>query len=315
MTTQTPCTQCSKGGAFPIPVYHTVGPCPFAVTAAPITPLPSAVPAQTGPLMHVPRLLQVAFSLEMARKRRGNIIVTGPSGTGKSVIAEHLSEGQTFTYIDCAAYTTKEDFGGERELSEVNGHVVTTFTRSRVVDALERPGVLFFDEFNRATDELRNILLPLMDETRAFKNPASQVYHIRHDENLFIMAMNKGFEYSGTHAIDPAFISRSRTVSIGYPEPRVEAQIVQTRWPIDPDTMGDLIRFANTVRERKAADHPEWPAIGTRELVQIAEAITLGVNPEDAVELTVLQNLDTVGGVNSTYVQVRQALVFTGGNA
>ena len=299
------CKLCS--GPFK-PEYHldTNGMCPFTMAPVVYTEAVNAVPEPQDAYFSIPDSYRWAFNIEMARKRHGNILVTGPSGCGKTEIAKFLSTNPTV--INCAAMTTAAQWGGERSLVEQNGVVVTTFTPSRFVMALERSGEIILDEFNRVPDAIRNLLLALMDGQRTFENPITHQLHFRHDECMIIMTANIGYEYSGTMAIDPAFISRSRRVTMDYPSQAEEVRIVQSRHPIDAATLSTLIRFANNIRSKKA-EHPTFPNVGTRDILDIAEAISLGAPLEMAMALSVMANVDTTGGVSSTYAEIQSIWV------
>src|SRR5206468_6861104 len=110
------------------------------------------------------KMLQIAFK---AAETPANILILGPSGTGKSVLAREIHKrspqrDHAFVTVNCPSLS--------KELleSELFGHVKGSFTGA-VADALGKVaaaegGTLFLDEIGELPIEIQPKLLRLLQE-------------------------------------------------------------------------------------------------------------------------------------------------------
>lgn len=251
----------------------------------------------------VPPELQALWSAAVvgATKRpAGNFLFIGPSGSGKTDGAEELAAGSglDFTKTDAASMTDPEAWFGTREIVVQDGVAVTDYKPSTFIESIQRPGVTFIDEINRCRDEGRNILIPVLDHTRAVLNPLTgEVVH-RHPQNFIVMAGNVGLQFTGTAAIDPAFWNRATVVEFDYLSEATERKVVQDASGCDDGTAYVLARFAKDSRDRAASDE-EFPAISTRELITTAQHVADGLQRDLAVKFDILNHVSAEGATAS----------------
>lgn len=251
----------------------------------------------------IPPELQALWSavvIGATKRPAGNLLFIGPSGSGKTDGAEELAaaSGLDFTKADAASMTDPEAWFGTREIVVQDGVPVTDYRPSAFIESIQRPGVTFIDEINRCRDEGRNILIPVLDHTRAVMNPLTGEIVHRHPQNFIIMAGNVGLQFTGTSAIDPAFWNRATVVEFDYLSETTERKVVQDASGCDDDTAYVLARFAKDSRDRAANDE-EFPAISTRQLITAAQHTADGLHRDLAVKYDILLHVSKEGSTAS----------------
>ncbi len=236
-----------------------------------------------------------------------NLIFFGPSGSGKTEGARHLADlvGLPFTKVDAASMTDPEAWFGTREVVVEAGVPVTKYIPSAFIQSLQQPGVTFIDEMNRVDDEHRNVILPLTDGTGAVTNPLTGEVITRHRHNFIIMAGNRGLQFTGTSAVDPAFTTRALTEEFGYVDEQDEVRIVSQATGCDEATARILAKFAADSRA-KALIEPDFQPISTREVIAAAE-LASGDNPMDrdlAVKYAIINAASPEGGSASVRTEL-----------
>lgn len=236
-----------------------------------------------------------------------NLIFFGPSGSGKTRAAKHLAEliNLPFTKVDAASHPDPESWFGTREVIVEQGQSVTKYVPSALVEALQRAGVVFVDEMNRVDDEHRNVWLPLTDGTGFVTNPLTGEVIQRHPHCFIIMAGNRGMQFTGTSAVDPAFTSRSYIVEFEYLDEETERRIIQEATGCDPDTAYVFAKFAWETRQKALGSlDGDFPTVSTREAIMAARAVARGLSRDLAAKYAVMNASSADGGQSS----VRQEL-------
>lgn len=228
-----------------------------------------------------------------------NVLLRGPSGTGKSTGAEWLAAELALPYckVDAASVVEPTDWYGTRELvADAAGGTRTIVQSSAFVGAIQRRGLLFIDEINRtAASRNLNPLLGLLDTTHSVTDPLTGQPLRRHPECLIVMAANIGFGYIATEALDPALTSRAIHVPFATPDRPAEYTIVRSVSQCDHTTADRLTRFAEDARDRATNPDAGLPAISTRDLIKAATLTAHGMSLADAFQLAVLQANDNDG--------------------
>lgn len=226
-----------------------------------------------------------------------NLMFVGPSGSGKTDGARYLAAlvGLEFTKVDSSSMTDPESWFGTRELVVEDGVAVTDYRPSAFVEALQRPGVLLLDEINRVRDEHRNVLIPVLDHTRAVMNPLTGEVVNRHPQCFIIMSGNIGLHFTGTNAIDPAFMTRSLTVEFDYMPEAAEVKVTVDASGCDEESAAVFVRFATETRMKAKTDE-EFVPVSTREVIEMGRLVADGLNRDLAVKFTVLNAASSEGG-------------------
>lgn len=268
------------------------------------------------PEYRMPKEMKAVWDATVRRAPYGNILLQGPKGSGKTEGPRALAAMEAdmpFTKVDAASMLTPGDWLGAPELIVKDGVAVTHFMESEFARALTQRGCILIDEVNRVRDEMRQILIPILDATRQMTNPfTGQVIH-RHPECVIVMTGNIGMQYTGTSAIDPAFTDRSRIVEVAYVEPEIEVEIILGKVPGTPkETAALLVRYATEVRAKADTD-PDWPPLSTRQLLAMAEDMQNGLDLQTVVKISYLNSLSREGGTGSTRQQAEVLWTGIGG--
>lgn len=234
-----------------------------------------------------------------------NLIFFGPKGSGKTEAAAYLADvvGLNLTKADAASMNDPESWFGTREIVVEDGVSVTQYHPSDFVNALQQPGVLFIDEMNRTTDEHRNIILPITDGTGRVTNPLTGELIIRHPHCFIVMSGNRGLQYTGAYAVDPAFTSRAHVVEFDYLALDDEVKVAVQETGVDEETAQIFSRFALETRTRAQNDE-DFPAVSTREVIMASRLAYLGMSRDLAVKFTIFNAASAEGGTQS----IRQEL-------
>jgi MoxR-like ATPase len=235
-----------------------------------------------------------------------NLIFVGPSGSGKTEGARYLANiaGLDFTKVDAASMTDPEAWFGTRELVVEQGVSVTRYQPSLFIEAVQRPGVVLIDEINRIRDSDRNILIPILDHTREVLNPLTGTIVKRHQRCFIIMSANVGLAFTGTNAIDPAFMNRALTIEFTYLDPEQETAVAVEASGADRQDVARLVRFANETRE-KAAQDADFYVVSTRSVIEASRLIAAGLSTDLAVEFVIFNAASNEGGRHSMRQQLK----------
>lgn len=234
-----------------------------------------------------------------------NLVFFGPSGSGKTEGAKHLAElsDLPFLKVDAASMTDPESWFGTREIITEGGVPVTKYVPSALVQHVQKPGVTFIDEVTRVDDQHRNVLLPLTDGTGRVTNPLTGEQVVRHPHNFIIMAGNRGLQFTGTSAVDPAFTTRALTVEFDYIGEAAEQKVAIEETGCDDTTALVFSKFATETRN-KARNDPDFPPISTREVIAACRLAAGGMNRDLAAKFAILNAASAEGGSAS----IRQEL-------
>jgi MoxR-like ATPase len=250
----------------------------------------------------MPDLLELERVLAIGAQKRpaANVIFVGPSGSGKTDGARDFAArvGLPFVKVDAASMTDPEAWFGTREIIVSDGVAVTEYRPSTFVEWVQKPCVLLIDEVSRVRDEHRNVLLPLIDHTRAVMNPLTGGVVHRHPMCFIIMAGNIGINFTGTNAIDPAFWSRSRVVEFDYLDAVSETRVVVEASGCSDEDAQVFIRFANETRAKAKMDD-QYSPISTRELIEMGRDVADGMTRDLAVKFNALNACSGEGGSSS----------------
>lgn len=194
-----------------------------------------------------------------------NILLDGPQGCGKTVLARAIADGlgMTFVFFNCGAVVEASDFLVSIQVrASASGAPVTDFVKTDVLLALEdaadhpeRRYLVFLDELNRCQESARNALMPALDSTRRVFHPIDNTFIPIPDNVQFIAAVNRGREFSGTFGIDAAQLDRFAPLQMTYPPPPAELDILARRHPrISAANLEIIVAVADAIRHA-----PELP--------------------------------------------------------
>ena len=251
---------------------------------------------------------QVLYSFATGK----NVLLTGPSGSGKSELA----------YIACKALSVHLEAFNMGAMSEPRTSLIgnthfdsekgTWFDQSRFAKTVQNDsGVVLLDEVTRSEPGAFNILLPLMDRQGYLPLDESEDGQvIQRGENVaFIATANVGMEYTGTMAMDKALKDRfAVTIDMEFPPVSNEIEILTGR--CEGLTQADASRLVGIAdRQRELARDGEFiELISTRMLLETGEQVAAGVPFRTACKFCIENQFSGEGGDASDRTKIRQII-------
>ncbi|MBC8073276.1 MAG: MoxR family ATPase [Deltaproteobacteria bacterium] len=201
----------------------------------------------------------VAKKLQVLLQSGLNILLDGPQGCGKTVLARSIaaSLGLEFVFFNCGAVVDASDFFATIQVrASASGSPVTDFVKTEVLEAVEaatahpeQRWLVFLDELNRCQESARNALMPALDSTRRVFHPIENRFVAIPDNLQFIAAVNRGREFSGTFGIDAAQLDRFAPLQMDYPPPAEEVKILMHRHDeLAVKLVEDVVACADAIR-------------------------------------------------------------------
>lgn len=229
---------------------------------------------------------------EQAYRRKVPVMLTGPTGCGKTRLVEHMGSllGRPVVTISCHDDLTSADLVGRFMVT--GGDVV--WTDGPLTRAVKTGAICYLDEVVEARHDSLAILHSLTDHRRALYLDRADEVVVAPDEFMLVCSYNPAYR-SSLKELKPSFRQRFATLPMGYlPAPR-EADVIVAEVGVERAVAERLVRCANAIRTADAAFHFEPPS--TRVLVTAAQLIIAGAGERDAAEACILAPLSTDGAI------------------
>jgi len=287
---------------------HADAPYPSLQAEAP-APAPEAeAPPAVDPTYRLPETVAAYLDHWAGVIRDGGRVTaraTGPAGCGKTEAGVQVAArlGLPVVTMDCSLVRDAvEWFGGRTLLSGSVAWEDSTFARRLQGGRC----VVILDEVNRASGEVANALLPLLDR-RGRASIADRPTPLQAGPSIVWWAtQNVGAEYTGTGRLDRALDDRlSRTFEFRPLPERDEAALLVERTGIDEDSALRLAAVSAATR-RANLSRP----LSTRALLAAAEDLQ-AVGPR-SLAATVLAAYCPEGGTSSERATVASLLTGQG---
>jgi len=218
-------------------------------------------------------------ALYMAAGAGNNLLLAGPSGTGKTMLARQMTEEFGRALYKIVGRESMQDvnmlgtFVSRRDgvIEWVDGPLSKAFRAA----ANGEPTVMFIDELTRIPTKHQNVLIEAInqydDEHYVLENLDLGETLVAPTENLtFIAACNLGQE--GTSVIPEALKDRFHFVYVDYPPAEIEAEILKEAG-MPEEFVAPVIEFAQDTR-RQANDMLLEMPVSTRTLVSVSRNYT-----------------------------------------
>lgn len=240
---------------------------------------------------HVDRLHR---ALERRRKgERGAVMVTGPSGTAKTLLVRRFADsvGLPLIIISGGKVRTADDWFGGLKQDHATGRFTFKYNPFGAALKLGTECIVLLDEANRAeTPQALNAVLSLLDDTKEVWSPDANEWFTLPDGMLVCVTANVGAEYVATQPMDAAVVQRFGTgIRLAYPTETVEVGILTDVVDgLDKDVATTLVRMANQQRGLKddMMQFPSGTGVSTRMLVDIGVDYLTSHDARESVDAT-----------------------------
>jgi len=224
------------------------------------------------------------------------LLLKGPTGCGKSRLVEHMAArlGRPLITVACHDDTSAVDLLGRWLLR--GGE--TVWQDGPVTRAVREGAILYLDEVAEARPDVIVVLHPLTDHRRELTLDRRDERLRASDEFMLVVSFNPGYQ-RGLKELKPSTRQRFVSVSMAYPTPEVEKEVLLGETGADPATCTRLTALGAKLRQLDALGLAEMPS--TRLLVDAAKLIQSGLPPRLACHVAIVEAL-------SDDAEIRQAL-------
>ncbi|MDI9615313.1 MoxR family ATPase [Methanothermobacter sp.] len=241
---------------------------------------------------------EILITLFLALELGKPILVEGPPGTGKTMLARKAAEalGREFFRIQCYEGITFEQIVGEwnyqkqllsLERSRISGSPEDVFSEEYFIKRPllsafinEKPSLLLIDEIDKADEEVESFLLQALGEKQITVNDLG-TFDLRNDIMVFLTSNSQRNLLDETR-------DRCLYIHIDYPDPEREMEIVRAHVPSAPATLvQETVMLINRIRELGVIKKPsiratvDWlrtlMALGKEHIDRETAEETLGV--------------------------------------
>ncbi|MET7767461.1 CbbQ/NirQ/NorQ/GpvN family protein [Nocardia sp. NPDC005366] len=239
---------------------------------------------------------------EKAFQRRIPVMLTGPTGCGKTRFVEHMGRllGRPVVTISCHDDLTSSDLVGRFLVS--GGDVV--WNDGPLTRAVKNGAICYLDEVVEARHDSLAILHSLSDHRRALYLDRADEIVIAPDTFMLVCSYNPAYR-SSLKDLKPSFRQRFVTLAMNYLDPDREADVVVAETGVALAVAQRLVRCATTIREADEVFHFEPPS--TRVLVTTAHLIAAGATELDAATACILAPLSSDGAINDGLREIAAA--------
>jgi MoxR-like ATPase len=240
--------------------------------------------------------------LEHAFRRRLPVMLTGPTGCGKTRLVEHLGArlDRPVVTISCHDDLTSSDLVGRFLVS--GGDVV--WQDGPLTRAVRQGAICYLDEVVEARHDSLAILHSLTDHRRTlFLDRTGEAVRAP-DDFMLVCSYNPAYR-STLKELKPSFRQRFVSVALDYLPADREVEVLVAETGVDKDAATRLVRCASAIRGADEVFHLEPPS--TRTLVTAAHLVAAGVAEMDAAEVCVLGPLSSDGAVSTALREVAAA--------
>ena len=246
--------------------------------------------------------------------RGKNILMTGPTGCGKTLAAQSLVKSlkrPDYYFNLGATQDARATLIGNTHFNKENG---TFFSESAFVKAIKTPNaIILLDELSRAHPEAANILMTVLDAGQRYlrldEAEGSPIIKVANGVT-FIATANVGGEYTATRVMDRALMDRFVQIEMDLLDKENELALLKFKFPeADEYSLNALAEIADTTRQLIKTDASKISTIvSTRVNVEAAGLIYDGFTLFEAANIAILPYFSNDGGLDSERVFMTQLL-------
>lgn len=221
-----------------------------------------------------------------------NILLKGPTGSGKTKLAETLSAtfSQPMHSINCSVDLDAEALLGYKTIHDVDGKQTIQFVEGPVIQAMKKGHLLYIDEINMAKPETLPILNGVLDYRKTITNPfTGEVIKAKKGFGV-IAAINEG--YVGTVPLNEALKNRFVMIDVPYIHGETLKDVIDGQSKLkDPLMIEKFVTLSTDIITQVQNGHMAEEAASIRALLDTCD-LAVYLPAKRAVERGIVGKLD-----------------------
>jgi nitric oxide reductase NorQ protein len=223
---------------------------------------------------------------EHAFKNKIPFLLKGPTGTGKSRFIEFMANklGKKLITIACHEETSSTDLIGRYIIKGTEA----VWIDGPLTKAIKEGAIIYLDEIAEARPDVIVAIHSLTDHRRElFIDKLGETVKA-HTNFMLVASFNPGYQ-RGFKELKPSTKQRFVALSFGYPDEKIETEILVNESNVDKTTAKKLVSIGNKIRNLTELGLTETAS--TRLLVDAAKLIRSGLPKRLSVHVAVVEPL------------------------
>ncbi|HLR60888.1 MAG TPA: MoxR family ATPase [Lentibacillus sp.] len=221
-----------------------------------------------------------------------NVLLKGPTGSGKTRFAETLSNlfNQPMFNVNCSVDLDAESLMGFKTLDYEGDKQIIDFVPGPVTNAMKSGTFLYIDEINMAKPETLPLINGVLDYRRTITNPFTEEIITAKDGFGVIAAINEG--YVGTVPLNEALKNRFVVIDIPYLQGEQLKKLIQDTSRLDDKRIIDLfVQLSDDLIQAVAQGKLAEDAASIRALIDACDLSAM-IPPKRAIRRAIADKLD-----------------------
>jgi len=223
---------------------------------------------------------------EQSYQNKIPFLLKGPTGTGKSRFIEYMASTLDKNLITIACHE-------ETSSTDLIGRYIIKGTEAVWIDgpltkAVKEGAIIYLDEIAEARPDVIVAIHSLTDHRRELYIDKLGETIKAHNDFMLVASFNPGYQ-KGFKELKPSTRQRFVALSFGYPDEKIETDILVNETEIDKSIAKKLVNIANKIRNLTELGLTE--TVSTRLLVDAAKLIKSGLPKRLSVEVAIVEPL------------------------
>jgi len=246
-----------------------------------------------------------------------NVLMIGPTGCGKTLVAQSLAESLKKEYFYFNMGSTQDARSSLIGNTHFDKETGTVFNESTFIRAIKTPGcVILLDEISRAHHDAWNILMTVLDPLQRYirldEKRDSDVVNVAKGVT-FVGTANIGNAYTATRVMDLALMNRFPVkIEMDFLTKPQEFDLMVKKYNVDTDHFNTLSAIcdiaAHTRLQVRLDDGKLTNFLSTRSVGEMTELINDGFSLADIAEVAIYPEFPSDGGLESERTYVKQVV-------
>ncbi|WP_307340527.1 ATP-binding protein [Caldalkalibacillus uzonensis] len=221
-----------------------------------------------------------------------NVLLQGPTGAGKTKLAEYLSYlfHQPLHAVNCSVDLDAEALLGFKTIVQKENHTAIEFVPGPVVKAMTKGHFLYIDEINMAKPETLPIINSVLDYRKMLTNPFTGEVIKAKDGFGVIAAINIG--YVGTVPLNEALKNRFVVIDVPYLQGEQLRNLLQEQTALsDPSLLDRFVRLSADLLAQTKMGQLSEEAASIRALLDACD-LAAHMPPLRAIQRAIVDKLE-----------------------